>query len=539
MHIKNPKVATDGRFGGVPAAMARYADVPQPMKRFAGAFPVGFRGPEDAMPYIYNHVNIFLDYHPVKAAQSTSRAGDASPDSNAGYRVVGFAVEPLSIRHEYADDKKSLKTCPGVKTHLSSEMIQSSQSIAVNDTVIYTYDVIWRESNVEWSSRWDVYLSEDHLVLAQAHLYSIFNCIMILVLVSATLVHWIRCDLNAYSGVSVFSEDDLEVSKGGSDSGGVSWSLLHADVFRSPSSHPMMYCVLCGSGVQLGVAILLVIILSALGLINPSRRGSFLTSCLIFYALGGFFAGYVSGRLLKAFGSSRWWSCTTMTALLVPGVSFSLFLFFNFILGFSQSSGRAPYVAVLSLLFLWWGVSVPLVVLGDRFGYTASAIRFPTDTSAIERQIPPSSSLSPIWAAAALLFSGILPFGGVYVELFYILASLWMGRYYCVFGFAFIVYVILLIICAKISMLLVYAQLRAENHRWWWHPFWCAGSTAVFTFSYCTVWFRTLEPLFNFVTYFLYFGYMFLICFYMFLVLGSVGALSSLWFVRRLFTKID
>lgn len=40
------------------------------------------------------------------------------------------------------------------------------------------------------------------------------------------------------------------------------------------------------------------------------------------------------------------------------------------------------------------------------------------------------------------------------------------------------------------------------------------------------------------MTYLLYFGYMFLICFSMLLIFGTVGALTSLWFVRKIFSTI-
>ena len=40
------------------------------------------------------------------------------------------------------------------------------------------------------------------------------------------------------------------------------------------------------------------------------------------------------------------------------------------------------------------------------------------------------------------------------------------------------------------------------------------------------------------MTYLLYFGYMFLICFGILLTFGTVGALTSLWFVRKIFGTI-
>jgi hypothetical protein len=139
----------------------------------------------------------------------------------------------------------------------------------------------------------------------------------------------------------------------------------------------------------------------------------------------------------------------------------------------------------------------------------------------------------------AKVLTGVIPFAAAYVELFFIMTSLWMDQFYYVFGFTLIVYLILIVTCAEVTVLLVYYQLCAENHRWWWCSFFCSGSTAVYTFVYSIFWlFRTLEESRMLMTYLLYFGYMFLICFGMFMVFGMVGAMTSLWFIRRIFGTI-
>jgi len=40
------------------------------------------------------------------------------------------------------------------------------------------------------------------------------------------------------------------------------------------------------------------------------------------------------------------------------------------------------------------------------------------------------------------------------------------------------------------------------------------------------------------MTYLLYFGYMFLMCFGMMLVFGMIGAMTTLWFTRKIFATI-
>ncbi len=64
-----------------------------------------------------------------------------------------------------------------------------------------------------------------------------------------------------------------------------------------------------------------------------------------------------------------------------------------------------------------------------------------------------------------MLIGGLLPFGTVFVELFFILSSMWLDQYYYVFGFLLLVFVLLAVTCAEISIVLVYFQLCAENHK--------------------------------------------------------------------------
>ena len=50
-------------------------------------YPVGYLAMDQKTSYIYNHVNIILEYHTVEAD---------------GHRIVGFSVEPLSVKHTFA-----------------------------------------------------------------------------------------------------------------------------------------------------------------------------------------------------------------------------------------------------------------------------------------------------------------------------------------------------------------------------------------------------------------------------------------------------
>jgi transmembrane 9 superfamily protein 2/4 len=514
------------------ASLGLNAATGEKQKHYAGGFPVGFINEADKQPFIFNHVNIILDYHKRDPAVEK-------------YRVVGFSVEPMSIKHEFQGGyqwdgqdaegfSKPLSTC-STTTHMDRNVIESNQLVKAGENILFTYDVIWNESGIAWSSRWDIYLNEDHLVPAQVHWYSITNSILVVVflsmLVISILVRNLRRDIEAYNALSVLADEeaDEEVDETG-------WKLVHADVFRPPETYPMLYCICIGGGVQLGVCCFFVIVLSAIGFLNPARRGSLMNAILVLYTLAGIINGYVSSRLYKAFKGRLWQLCTVLSALAFPGVAFVLFLCFNILLWFMHSSASAPFGVVIILAVMWCCVSIPLVFLGAYFGYKQESLPFPTVTSTIARAIPPAPLLLQPWVG--IMTAGVVPFAAAYVELFFIMTSLWMDQYYYVFGFTFIVYIILMVTCAEVTVLLVYYQLCAENHRWWWFSFLAPGSTALYTFMYSVAWFKSLEASRMAMTYLLYFGYMGLICGALMLVTGTVGALSSLWFVRKIFGTI-
>jgi transmembrane 9 superfamily member 2/4 len=481
-----------------------------PKKRYAGGFPIGFMDTDKKKHYLYNHVNIHIDYHQI----------------GNKYHVVAFAVEPLSVGWDG-------NSCPNHNTHLQHQDIRRSQVVKEGETILFTYDVFWQRSDVEWSSRWDVYLSEDHLVPAQVHWYSITNSIVVVLFLSLwlilILVRNLRRDVTAYHALVTVAdeENDVAVVETG-------WKSLHADVFRPPQSYPMLYCVFLGSGAQLGLTVLLVILYTAIGFSSPARRGSLMNTFLTFYALTGSVAGYTSSRIYQAFRGRRRQLCTMMTALFFPGIVFGTFLFFNVILWLMHSSASAPFWVVIVVAAIWCCVAIPLVLLGAFFGYKSESMAFPTETGPIARAIPTGRVVrNPM---IGIVLAGIFSFAAAYVELFFIMTSLWMDQYYYVFGFTLIVYLILVVTCAEVTVLLVYYQLWAENHRWWWFAFFSAGSTAFYTFIYSIFYFRTLGASRLLMTYLLYFGYMLLINFAMLLLFGTIGALTSLWFVCKIFS---
>lgn len=62
-------------------------------------------------------------------------------------------------------------------------------------------------------------------------------------------------------------------------------------------------------------------------------------------------------------------------------------------------------------------------------------------------------------ALPQMVMAGFLPFSAIYVELYYIFASVWGHKVYIIWSILFIVYMILIVVTAFITVALTYFQL--------------------------------------------------------------------------------
>ena len=154
----------------------------------------------------------------------------------------------------------------------------------------------------------------------------------------------------------------------------------------------------------------------------------------------------------------------------------------NMLIWGKASSGAVPFGTLFAIVFLWFGISVPLVFVGSYLGFKKDVEADPVRTNKIPRQIPEQPWYMQTFFS--VLVGGVLPFGAVFIELFFILTSVWFHQFYYIFGFLFLVFVILIITCAEITIVLCYFQLCSEDYNWWWRAFLTSGSSAIYLFLY-------------------------------------------------------
>ncbi|KAL7465126.1 hypothetical protein ACHAXS_005457 [Conticribra weissflogii] len=502
-------------------------------------YPVGFKAPpsytglkEDEF-YLYNHLKFTVTYR-------------EEPEEFEGIRITGFDVHPVSIAHKVDDVKveegkilensasSSFPTC----TRESSPVNEPDTYLALRSgasgedmKVLYSYEVNWVESEIPWADRWDVYLvgSPDD----EIHYFAIVNSLMIVVFltgaVATIMIRTLKRDIAGYNEMQTLEEAQEETG----------WKLVHGDVFRPPQNNSLLLSVLVGTGAQIGSAFFFTLLASMLRMLNPIKKGQALTAVIMLYVLCGGIGGYVSARLYKFCDAKAWKKNTLATAIFFPSIIVGMFMVLNVFLTVVGAATAVSFLTIFLIFFLWACVATPLAFAGSYFGFRAEKIEVPTKTNQIARFIPevPYYANPPV----SMFLAGLLPFGSVCIELFFIMSALWLHQLYYIMGFLMAVLLILVATCSEVAMVMCYLQLCAEDHRWWWKSFLNCASAGVYLFMY-SLWFLASKlDLVGVLPVVVYLTYMSMISMAFGLMCGTVGYLSCFWFTKKIYgaVKVD
>eukprot|EP00808_Paulinella_micropora_P027172 g68421.t1 len=419
-----------------------------------------------------------------------------------------------------------------VQVNLTSENLKPI--LADQDPELYpmTYAVRWLPTNESFATRFDRYLDFDFFE-HQIRWFSVFNSFMMVTfmcgVVALILMRVLKADYARYMN----EEDDLELDRVVEESG---WKLVHGDVFRPP---PFLctFAALLGTGYQLVALVFLAMLRPLLG-DTYDERGLLINWMVFFYALTSFISGYSGGRFFKKSEGREWKWTMVLTATLLPGTC-GVLLFFLSLLGWSYGSEAGlDFGTMLWLALIWLLLSVPLVVVGTVTGRSLSS----TDKSGkvmyaeTRRPIPDSQWYwSPVFLALA---AGILPFGSIFIEMYFVFAALWNYKFYYAFGFLLMVYFILITVTICSTIVCVYFLLNGEDYRWPWTSFFSGGSTALYVYAYAVYYFLTNTQMSGLLQTIYYFTYMALFCFGLFLMCGTLAYTGAAIFVRKIYAQI-
>lgn len=532
-------------------------------------YAAGFKIGEEVVSAQGGEPTYFLNNHVILVIRYNRAPGR---DGRHGKKViVGFEVFPKSIQ-------AANRTAAGLPKDVSNvayglDLVPRSSSTGEIDesedatlTIPFTYSIYFREEEkLEWKTRWNMYFvaqddssSVHWLAIANSLIIAGVLTISVAVIITRTVNGEIKAGLDRNRvrfkqarkpGKSVKEgglldqmedvEADTDISSDEEtleDTTG--WKLLHGDVFRAPA-HGGLLASIIGSGTQLTFMATGLLILSCLGVLNPSFRGGYVSVGVGLFVIAGLFSGYFSGRIYKTFGGESWQKNVLATASLVPGLLFAMIFFVNLFVWIQASSNAIPFGTLVALVALWLFIQLPLVYVGGHYGFNVvGSYTHPLKANLIPRQVPVRS-----WYTARLqtvLVAGFVPFAVIFIELMFVFKSLWQDKsgYYYVFGFFGVVSIILVITVIEVTIVATYLQLCSENYHWWWQSFLVGGSSSLWIFLYIVWYFFAKLHITGFVSSLLFFCYGFLACAVYGLLTGTIGFLVAYAFVRRIYSAI-
>jgi len=467
-----------------------------------------------------------------------------------------------------------------VKLDLKSEP-HSLVKVKPGISLRFSFTFVWEETAaIPYEGRFDRYL--DHAFFKhQIHWFSIFNSFMMVLfltgLVALILLRTLKADYARYSAAAAATskekaEDALENGMAGEetvplttphpteDSG---WKQVHGDVFRAPAHLPLLSALL-GTGSQFFVLTLGVIVFAIAGPVHGGdvyeERGSILHAAIVLYALSASVAGYVSGKYYQIYSyrkpskatsdppSTGWQTTMGLTVVLFPTLCITVLAVLNAISFYYGTIHTISFLTILKLFAVWIFVTVPLCILGTLagrhriFGGGAKNLKhpFPCRVNAIPRPIPAASDV-PWYGRPTVLIpmSGLLPFGSIFIELYYVLTSLWNYKFYHVYGFMLGVYTILIVVTSMTSIISVYFLLNSgENYLWHWVSFFSGASTASYVFLYSVYYYYFKTSMYGLLQTSFYFGYTAIIATSLGTLCGTLGHFAAEKFVRKIFQNV-
>jgi len=399
-------------------------------------------------------------------------------------------------------------------------------------TLEFSFSAKWRPTDITYEHRLD-YLKNEKMFPheLEIHWLSILNSFVLVVLLTGFVVviilRVLKADYARYNRANATGDDTEDYG----------WKLVHGDVFRTPQNCSL-FCALIGIGVQFFVLCFLGLFLAVAELISPTLPGgSVYITAIILYSLTNAVSGFVSSGLYSQIGDGQWaWNIiTTSTVFFIPFFLISVIL--NIIASIYHTTHALSPSTLVFLLSIYLFVGFPLTVVGGIAGrHMWPPYEPPCRTNHFVRAIP----TPPFYRSAPMQYfvAGFLPFSGIYIELHYLFNSVWGHNSYHLYGILFLVFIILIIVTSCITIALTYFQLSLEDHHWWWRSFFSGGATGVFIFLYSIFFYYYRSGMSGLLQGSFFFGRILIVCYTFWIMLGAIGSLSAIVFVRTIYDRL-
>lgn len=412
-------------------------------------------------------------------------------------------------------------------------------------TVDFTYSVRWHTCNTPYEKREDVYFSVYLIFIIQRsflpksqeiHWVFIINSAILVIILILYVLYVLANSLRKDFAVSAALLDDSNEEQGNGIKEDIKWKLIHADVFRSPSKLSLL-CAIIGNGCQLIVTAVIVVLYCQIVEYGLSGKGHIVFTIIIVYCLTTFINGYVCAYCYKYLGGKMWSTNILLSDALFLIPFIIVFSIMNSVAVSNGSTAALPFTTILAISSIYLFIAFPLSILGGTIGHNrAQQFNPPVRVGKEERPIPECPWYHKFMSH--FLIGGLLPFSSIYVEMFYIFGSMWGNMYYTYYGLLTVALFLLVLVTFLLTIGITYFTLTCENWKWWWKSILCGGSAGLFLFGYSVVYFYVSTHMDGFMQAVFFFGYMGIISYGLFLILGSIGFIGSFSFVRYLYGSL-
>ena len=154
-----------------------------------------------------------------------------------------------------------------------------------------------------------------------------------------------------------------------------------------------------------------------------------------------------------------------VSAFFLPGLVCTSTFMINFVAMYYHASRAIPFGTMVAIASICLFVILPLNLVGTVLGRNINGQpNHPCRVSAVPRPIPEKKwFMEP---SVIILLGGILPFGSIFIEMYFIFTSFWAYKIYYVYGFMLLVFLILAIVTVCVTIVCSYFLLNAEDYRW-------------------------------------------------------------------------
>ncbi|KAL6454775.1 TMN7 Transmembrane 9 superfamily member 7 [Candida maltosa Xu316] len=346
---------------------------------------------------------------------------------------------------------------------------------------------------------------------------------------------------------------------------GGSWKNLINEINHVPRAE-LFLTTLVTAGIQFliaGIGVIVALMLNSIGSKNTffnTHQGALLSISIVIIIASGLVSSYVGILLHKYFrGDSlnqpyRNFQILKLGILYTstPALLWVVMFILNVFVWAKESSAALPFETIILLFALFVLIQWPCGVIGARIANNQKFdIKSPPQSPMLEKPyqaitLLPRKSASKIiniftsYLKTVVVY-GLIPFGIVYVELSFILTSVFLEKttFYYMYGFLFITVVMLVVLVIESTIIAVYVSLAVYNDpHWTWLSFQVGSSLGWYVFGYAIYYYVRVLNVEEFVSGLLYFVHMAIVSVIIGVSCGAIGVLTGLAFVRKIYGAI-